>query len=83
VVKNPDYAQTLRMIAEGGSDVFYRGELAKRIAADMKANGGLITEDDLANYQPRWCEPLRGQYRGYEVTTNNPPGGGVMLLEML
>ncbi|HBR44780.1 MAG TPA: gamma-glutamyltransferase, partial [Afipia sp.] len=46
IVKNPDYAQTLRMIAEGGSDVFYRGELAKRIAADMKANGGLITEED-------------------------------------
>jgi len=83
VVHNPDYAQTLHMIAEGGSDVFYRGELAQRIAADMKANGGLITADDLANYQPRWCEPLRGQYRGYEVTTNNPPGGGVMLLEML
>lgn len=83
VVRNPDYAQTLRMISEGGSDVFYRGELAKRIAADMKAHGGLITEEDLANYQPRWCEPLRGQYRGYEVTTNNPPGGGVMLVEML
>lgn len=83
VVRNPDYAATLRMIAEGGSDVFYRGELAQRIAADMKANGGLITAEDLASYRPRWCDPLRGQYRGYEVTTNNPPGGGVMLIEML
>ncbi|TKT72541.1 gamma-glutamyltransferase [Afipia massiliensis] len=83
VVHNPDYAETLRMIAEGGSDVFYRGELAQRIAADMRAHGGLITAEDLANYQPQWREPLRGNYRGYEVTTNNPPGGGIMLIEML
>ncbi|WP_398465538.1 gamma-glutamyltransferase [Tardiphaga sp.] len=83
VVRNPDLASTLSMIAEGGSDVFYRGELARRIAADMRDNGGLITEEDLAAYEPKWCEPLRGNYRGFEVTTNNPPGGGVMLLEMM
>lgn len=83
VVHNPDYANTLRMIAEGGSDVFYKGELAQRIARDMRENGGLITADDLAAYQPKWLDPLRSTYRGYEITTNHPPGGGLMLIEML
>lgn len=82
-VHNPDYANTLRMIADGGSDVFYRGELGQRIVRDMREHGGLISEVDLASYQPKWREPLRGGYRGYEVTTNNPPGGGIMLIEML
>lgn len=82
-VRNPDYAATLRLIADGGSDVFYRGELARRIAADMNKNGGLITEKDLSEYAPVWRDPLRGTYRGYEVTTNHPPGGGIMLVEML
>lgn len=83
LVRNPDYANTLRLIAEGGSDVFYKGELARRIADDMRRHGGLITAEDLAAYQPKWLDPLRGNYRGYAVTTNNPPGGGLMLLEML
>jgi gamma-glutamyltranspeptidase/glutathione hydrolase len=83
VVRNSDYANTLRMIAEGGSDVFYKGELAQTIARDMREHDGLITLEDLAAYQPKWLEPLRGTYRGYDVTTNNPPGGGLMLVEML
>lgn len=83
VVRNPEYAQTLRQIAEGGSDAFYKGDLARRIAQDMREHGGLITLDDLAAYQPKWLNPLRGHYRGYEVTTNHPPGGGLMLIEML
>ncbi|RZN35192.1 gamma-glutamyltransferase [Bradyrhizobium sp. Leo121] len=83
LVRNPDYAKTLRLIAEGGSDVFYKGELAQRIARDMREHGGLITAEDLASYQPKWLDPLRSTYRGYEVTTNNPPGGGLMLVEML
>ena len=83
LVHNPDYANTLRMIAEGGSDVFFKGELAQRIDRDMRKHGGLITADDLASYQPKWLDPLRGAYRGYEITTNNPPGGGLMLFEML
>ena len=83
LVRNPDYAHTLRLIAEGGSDVFYKGELARRIDRDMREHGGLITAKDLAAYQPKWLDPLKGTYRGYEVTTNNPPGGGLMLIEML
>lgn len=83
LVRNPDYAATLRVVAEGGSDGFYRGELARRIARDMREHGGLITEGDLSGYEPKWLDPLRGTYRGYDVTTNRPPGGGLMLIEML
>jgi gamma-glutamyltranspeptidase/glutathione hydrolase len=83
LVRNPDYANTLRMIADGGADVFYKGELGQQVASDMRRNGGLLTADDLAAYQPKWLDPLRGSYRGYDVTTNNPPGGGLMLIEML
>ncbi|MGO3931877.1 gamma-glutamyltransferase [Rhodopseudomonas pseudopalustris] len=83
LVHNPDYANTLRMIADGGSDVFYKGELGRRIVSDMRQNGGLITAEDLAAYEPKWFDPLRGSYRGHDVTTNNPPGGGLMLIEML
>lgn len=83
LVRNPDYANTLKMIADGGSDVLYKGELGRQIAQDMRAHGGLITAEDLANYQPKWLDPLRGSYRGYEITSNNPPGGGLMLIEML
>ncbi len=83
LVRNSDYANTLRIVAEGGSDAFYKGELARRIACDMREHGGLITEGDLAGYEPKWLDPLRGTYRGYDVTTNRPPGGGLMLIEML
>jgi len=82
-LKNPDYANTLEAISEGGADVFYHGEIADRIVRDMAANGGLIDALDLANYQPRRSAPVSGQYQGYTITTNMPPGGGVMLLQML
>jgi gamma-glutamyltranspeptidase/glutathione hydrolase len=82
-VSNPDYAATLQMIAEGGADVFYEGELARRIVRDMREHGGLVGPENLAGYRAQWREPLRGSYRGCEVTTNGPPGGGLMLLEML
>ena len=49
----------------------------------MGANGGLISAQDLAEYRTTHCEPLRGTYRGFEVATNQPPGGGIVLLEML
>jgi gamma-glutamyltranspeptidase/glutathione hydrolase len=82
-IRNPDMARTLRRIAEGGADVFYRGEIAEEIAADMAKNGGLLSYDDLKSYRTRRIDPLWGSYRGHRVATNQPPGGGVMLLEML
>ncbi|MEM7077618.1 MAG: gamma-glutamyltransferase [Pseudomonadota bacterium] len=80
---NPDLARTLERIAAHGYDDFYRGDLAQEIAADMAANGGLLSLADLASYQTSETEPLVGDYRGLRVATNHPPGGGVMLLEML
>lgn len=82
-VVNSDLANTLELIARGGADVFYKGEIADAIIDDMKANGGLISREDLSSYRPDVREPLWGDYRGFRVATNTPPGGGVMLLQML
>ena len=82
-VENPDMARTLAQIARDGADVFYRGEIAQRIDADMQANGGLLRKADLESYRTTRIDPLRGSYRSYEIATNNPPGGGIMLVEML
>ena len=83
VIRNPDLAATLAMLADGGADTFYHGALANRIAADMERHGGLLTAADLAGFVPEVQEPIRVTYRGYEVATNRPPGGGVMVAEML
>ena len=82
-IQNPDMAQTLRRIAEGGSDVFYRGEIAREIAADMERSGGLLSREDLAQYETERGQPLWGEYRGRRIASNPPPGGGIMLIEML
>jgi gamma-glutamyltranspeptidase/glutathione hydrolase len=83
IVKNPDLAQTLGRIAAEGPDVFYRGAIAARIDADMRAHGGLLAADDLAAYQHEVTPPIRGAYRGLAVAVNPPPGAGIMLLKML
>ena len=83
VVANPDLAATLRAIAADGADVFYKGWIAERIAEDMAANGGRLTMEDLAAYRTTVGEPLRGRFRDRDLATNRPPGGGVMVLEML
>jgi gamma-glutamyltranspeptidase/glutathione hydrolase len=67
-----------------GAKEFYTGETAKLIAADMKQNNGLITLEDLKNYQPKERRPLRGNYRGYEIISMPPPSsGGIVLLQAL
>jgi len=79
-----DLGKTLRSIATDGADAFYTGWIADRIADDMKANGGLITKEDLAAYRAKERTPLRGTYRGHEIIAMGPPAsGGVALLEML
>ncbi len=82
-VHNPDLARTLGLIAKHGADVFYKGEIAERIDADMQANGGLLRKTDLEAYQLTRNEPLQGTYRDYSLSTCHPPGGGIMLVEML
>jgi gamma-glutamyltranspeptidase/glutathione hydrolase len=83
-LRQPDLAWSLGLIAEQGPDAFYRGEIARRLAADMKAHGGLITLEDLAAYRPVVRAPLMGTYRGYSIATTPPASaGGATLLEML
>jgi len=83
VFRQPDLARTLERIAEKPDD-FYHGSLARELAAAMQKGGGLITAADLANYEVKEREPVRGTYRGYEVISAPPPSsGGTVLLESL
>ena len=79
-----DLAWSLKEIARDGPEAFYQGEIGRRIAADMKANGGLITEADLAAYEVVWRAPVIGRYRGYEIVSMPPPSsGGIHLVQIL
>ena len=79
-----ELASTLARLKEKGPREFYEGKTAEMIVADMKANGGLITDIDLKKYEPTVRKPLKGSYRGYEIVTMPPPSsGGAALLEML
>ena len=81
--RQPDLARTLERIAENPDD-FYHGSLARELAAAMQKGGGLITADDLAHYEVKEREPVRGTYRGYEVISAPPPSsGGAVLIEIL
>jgi gamma-glutamyltranspeptidase len=81
---NREYASTLKTIATEGAQSFYRGSIAKRIAADMLVNGGLITEADLAQYRAIERKPVSGRYRGHVLYTGGPPvSAGVTLIEAL
>ena len=82
-LRNPDLAESLGKIAEGGRDVFYRGELAETIAAEMMNRGGFITKDDLAGYRAIERSPVRGSYRGYDLISTPPPVGGLAVIEIM
>lgn len=80
----PELAQTLGRVQRVGAKEFYTGKTAQLIAADMKAHNGLMTLDDLKNYQAKERTPVRGTYRGYEIISMSPPSsGGAILLEIL
>ncbi len=84
ILRQADLAWTLRQIQAGGADAFYKGAIAAKIDADMKAHGGLITAADLAHYKAVERKPLVGTYRGYTVYTVPPAStGGVALIEEL
>jgi gamma-glutamyltranspeptidase/glutathione hydrolase len=79
----PELASVLARVKNNARD-FYEGETAKLIAADVKANGGIITLEDLRTYEPTIRTPLRTTYRGHEILTMPPPSsGGIALIEML
>ncbi len=82
--KNPDYAKTMKLLADKGADVFYKGEIAEAMVAADQKYGGLMTMDDLANYQVEVMEPVHGTYRGYDIYSSpTPSSGGTIVLEIL
>ncbi len=84
ILKQPDLAKTLELVASRRMRGFYNGETAERIVAEMQAHGGLVTADDLKGYTVYRRKPLRGTYRGHEVLTVPPPSsGGAVLIEAL
>ena len=79
-----DLAKVLKLIRDKGRDGFYKGRIADLIVEEMKRGGGLITYEDLENYQPVLRKPVVGNYRGYEIISMGPPSsGGVCLIELL
>lgn len=84
IFKQPDLARTYQGVADHGIDYFYRGPVAEKIGAWMKENGGIMTAGDFANYEAPYREPVRSQYRGYEIVGMPPPSsGGVHIAQML
>lgn len=83
-LRQPQLARTIKLIADSGAAVFYRGSIADSIVAEMQRDGGLITKADLARYRPIWREPIRSSYRGYSLISMPPSSsGGITVTEML
>lgn len=79
-----DLAKTLRLIQKDGESAFYKGKIADLIVADMKKNGGIISKEDLAQYNVVWRKPVTGTYRGYKIISMSPPSsGGTHIIQML
>lgn len=79
----PELAATLRTLADGGPDAFYRGPLAEAIAADMAEQGGIITADDLAGYEAKLRPAIRARFFGHDVYGPPPPSAGGLTLAMM
>jgi len=83
IFKNPDLARTLRLIGEKGRDAFYKGEIADKIDAFMRANGGFLRKTDFEKHTSTWLEPVSVNYRGYDVFELPPNGQGIATLQIL
>ncbi|MBG0859590.1 MAG: gamma-glutamyltransferase [Bacteroidales bacterium] len=83
IFRNPLLANTLEKIAKGGRNEFYRGTIARDIAAFMKKQGGFLSYDDLARHSSEWVEPVSTNYRGFEVWELPPNGQGIAALQIL
>ena len=82
-VRQPQLAESLKAIARGGKDEFYRGALAKRLIDGARELGGQFTEDDFASYDAEWRDPISATYRGFEIFSAPPNSTGFQLLETL
>ena len=83
-LRNPDLAWTLEQIASGGADAFYRGEIARRMVADLRGKGSAVQLSDFARYFAAEREPVSGNYRGYTLYSSAPPvAGGAQLVSTL
>lgn len=83
VLVQKDLAQTLSLIAEGGKDAFYQGAIADEVVKASSANGGILSKADFTQYEVTEDRPVKCNYRGYEVISAPPPGGGTTLCQML
>lgn len=81
--RNPDLARAMRLIASGGADAFYKGEIATAILAKSQKLGGLLAAQDLAEFQPEWVTPISTTYHGWRVHELPPNGQGLAALSML
>jgi len=83
IFRQPDLGRSLRLIAAGGREVGYRGELGEAIVRGLQQAGGLLTMDDLASHTSEWVDPLRSDYRGYEISELPPNTQGIAVLLIL
>jgi gamma-glutamyltranspeptidase/glutathione hydrolase len=83
IFRNPDLARSLRVVAQGGRDAYYKGELAKAIVEASRRHGGTLTEKYFAEYSAEWVDPISTTYRGWTVYELPPNGQGLAALEML
>jgi gamma-glutamyltranspeptidase/glutathione hydrolase len=83
VFRNPRLAKTLSQVAQGGRDAFYKGDIARKIGAYMKAQGGFLSYEDLAAHTSEWVDPVSVNYRGYDVWEIPANGQGIAALQML
>ena len=83
LIRLPDHAKTLEAIGETDAEAYYRGEIARRIDAESRRFGGFLRYEDLAAFEAKWVEPIRVNYRGYEVCEIPPNGQGIVALMAL
>lgn len=83
IFKNPALASTLKILAKDGRDAFYQGEIARKIDAFMKKEGGYLRYEDFATHKSEWVEPVSVHYRGVDVWELPPNGQGIAALQML
>ena len=83
IIRNPALASALRLLQKEGRDAFYKGAIAQAIVAKVQGSGGVMTKQDLADFQSEWVEPISTNYHGYDIFELPPPGQGFAALEML